>query len=143
MSVSAIIFSSSLFLPFKFASFVDTAFFATSSCLPFSAISSVASLMCFSASFTSKVCISISLLIASNSRLFFTLSLCFSYFFIRSPDSFIVFFFCSMNCCIPFISSSIRFWRACKPSISSSRSLTSIGNSPFKTCRLSSLLSTF
>src|ERR1035437_4517393 len=98
---SPIIFSSSPFLPFKLVYFVETAFFATSSCLPFSAISSVASLMCFSASFTSSVCISISLLIASNLRLFFTLSLCFSYFFIKSCDSFIAAFFCSINCCIP------------------------------------------
>ena len=51
---------------------------------------------------------SISLLIPSNSRLFFTLSLCFSYFFTNAWASLIASFFCSINSVMPLISSSMR-----------------------------------
>ena len=52
-------------------------------------------LICFSHSFSSSCCISISLLMVSNSRLFFTFSLCFSYFFdqrLRFFDGFFLLF---------------------------------------------------
>ena len=126
------IFSNSAFFVASTPSLAAIFFFALSNTTAFSAISSVASLICFSASFTSSCCISISLLIASNSLLFFTLALCLSYFLTRASASLIAALRCSINSVTPFISSSIRVWRECKPVISSSRSATSIGNSPFR-----------
>ena len=126
------IFSSSPFLFVNTFSLLAIPLFAFSKVSAFSAISSLASLICFSQSFTSSCCISISLLIASNSRLFFTFSLCFSYFFINAWASLIASFFFSINSFTPLTSSSILTLRACNPWISSSRSFTSIGNSPFR-----------
>ncbi len=126
------ILSSSPFLCSRFFSLLPIDFFTFSSCSLFSACSSVASLMCFSASFISSPCISISLLMASNSRLFFTFSLCFSYFFNNACDSLMASLRPSINSWIPLISSSTRVNLLCRPSNSSSRSFTSSGNSPLR-----------
>ena len=124
------IFSNSSFLWFKTPSLTEIVFLAASNTFTFSANSSFASRIFFSLNLISKPCISISLLMASNSRLFFTLSLCVSYLASKASLSLIAAFLASMYSVIPLISSSILVCLFTKPCTSSSKSFTSIGNSP-------------
>ena len=131
------------FLCASVASLSAICFLTDSSALALSASSSFASRICFFSELAFKLlhfyffvdCFKFAAVLYG-----FALLLVFLYEFSRF---FYRIFFCSINSVMPLISSSTRVLRLLRPVSSSSRSLTSIGSSPFKILISSSLESIF
>ena len=138
-SVSFKIVSSSPFLCLRWSVFSDRVDFTASTDSFLSSICALNSLIFFSASWISSSWYSVSLVNESNSRLFLTFFCCSVYFFIKAFASSIRFFLDEI-----WSSNSLRLTSnfsilLLSPSISSSKSLTSKGNSPLISLILSIL----